>query len=60
MRLYTLHELLKLSRAELFALHARITQELAAIPPASHDRLVAMANLRNIAKALARYEIQLL
>lgn len=60
MRLYTLHDLLKLSRAALFALHARITQELAAMPPTSPDRQTALANLRNISRVLSRYDIQLL
>lgn len=60
MRLYTLHELLKLSRAALFELHARITRELAAMPPTSPDRQIAEANLRNISRVLSRYEIELL
>lgn len=60
MRLYALHELLRLSRPELFALYARITQDLAQMQPQSPDRHIATANLRNIGRVLARYEIQLL
>lgn len=60
MRLYTLHELLKLSRAELFALHQRITREMATMPPGFAERLIAEANLRSISRVLSRYDTQLL
>ncbi len=60
MRLFTTHELLRLSRTELFALHQRITRELALLPADSPDRQIAVANLRNISRVLARYEVQIL
>ena len=60
MRLFTLHDLIRLSRAELFALHQRITRELAQLPPGSPDRQIALANLRSISRVLSRYEIELL
>ena len=41
---YSLTELFKLTRAELFALHAQIVAELASLPDA--DRCVAFESLR--------------
>ena len=51
MRAYSLYELFCLTRAELFALHARIAAELAALPAA--ERVVGLANLRSIRRVLA-------
>jgi hypothetical protein len=53
MREYTLEELFRLTRAELFALHHRIATHLAQLPEGSPERLVALSNLRNIRRALA-------
>lgn len=60
MRLFSLHELLRLTRAELFALHQRITRGLAELPPRSSDRQIALTNQRNVSRVLSRYEIELL
>jgi hypothetical protein len=54
MRAYTLNELMTLSRTELFALHRRIVDALAQLPEDSPERLIALANLRNIRRVLAR------
>jgi hypothetical protein len=51
MRTYSRDELFRLTRAELFALHARIVAELATLRDA--DRAVGLGNLRNIRSALA-------
>jgi hypothetical protein len=52
MRDYSLSELFCLTRAELFALHARIVAELASMPETG--RAVALDNLRNIRRILAK------
>lgn len=54
MRAYTLTELMSLTRAELFALHRRIVDALALLPEDSPDRLIALANLRDIRRVLAQ------
>ncbi len=54
MRAYSLNELFRLTRTELFALHAKIASELAALPDHSVDRSTAFANLRNIRSLLAQ------
>ncbi len=51
MRAYSLTELFCMTRAELFALHARIAAELPLLP--EFDRAVAADNLRKIRCALA-------
>jgi len=51
MRAYSLNELFTLTRAELFALHAKIVADLAALPEA--DRAVAFDNLRKLRRVLA-------
>jgi len=56
MRQLTLHELLCLSRPELFALHADIVRQLAEIPKDSSERLIADTNLRLISRVLSRFE----
>jgi hypothetical protein len=56
MRLLTLHELLYLSRAELFALHADIVRKFEEMTEDSVDRQIALANLRLISRVLSRYE----
>ncbi len=53
MRVWTLSELFRLTRAELFGLHREIAAELASLAEGSPGREVALANLRVIAKALA-------
>ena len=50
MRVYSLTELFCMTRAELFALHARITAEFPTLPET--DRAVALDNLRLIRRAL--------
>lgn len=54
MRAYSLTELFKLTRAELFALHARIVNEMTeeAADPAAYE--MALHNLRGIRQALSR------
>ena len=51
MRAYSLSELFNLTRAELFALHARIAAGLPALGEA--DREVALDNLRKLRRVLA-------
>jgi hypothetical protein len=51
MRAYSLNELFYLTRAELFALHAKIVTELSMLSDA--DRAVALDNLRNVRRVLA-------
>ena len=54
MRAWTLIELFRLTRAELFGLHREILNALAAMPLASPERPIALANLQNIRRVLAR------
>lgn len=54
MRAYSLNELFNLTRAELFALHADIANELAALPDGSDERAIALDNLRTIRRVLAQ------
>ena len=54
MRAYTLIELFRLTRAELFGLYRDIANALAAMPDSDPERLIALANLQNIRKVLAR------
>jgi hypothetical protein len=51
MRAYSLNELFRLTRSQLFYLHARIVAELATLPDT--DRAVALETLRNIRRTLA-------
>ena len=52
MRAYSLNELFCLTRAELFALHARIVAELPTLSEA--ERETALDNLRKLRSVLAR------
>jgi hypothetical protein len=54
MRAYTLNELMSLTRAELFALHRQIVEALALLTEGSPERLIALANLRDIRRVLAQ------
>jgi hypothetical protein len=54
MRTYLIQDLFRLTRTELFQLHAQILAELAALPEDSPDRLVALDTLRLIRSFLAR------
>ena len=54
MRVWTLNELFRLTRAELFGLYRDIANALAAMPDSDPERLIALANLQNIRKVLAR------
>ena len=54
MRAYSLNELFRLTRNELFALHAETVCELAELPEASSDQVIAFENLRLIHRVLAR------
>jgi hypothetical protein len=54
MRAWTLIELFRLTRAELFGLYQEIVNALAAMPDSDPGRLIALANLQNIRRALAR------
>jgi hypothetical protein len=51
MRVYSLTELFCMTRAELFALHARIAAELPALREI--DRAVALDNLRKLSRVLS-------
>lgn len=54
MQTYTLNELMRLTRAELFALHQRIVTTLPQLPEPSPERSTALATLRDIRRVLAR------
>ena len=54
MRVLTINELMRLTRIELCALAAQITNALAELPENSTERLNAQINLRNIRSVLAR------
>ena len=56
MRVLTLAELMRLTRKELCALHARITSELPNLPERSVERANAHINLCAIRHLLARRE----
>ena len=53
MRAYSLNELFRLTRNELFDLHAEIVRELDDIPEDSAELVVAFENLHLIRRALA-------
>ena len=54
MRVWTLNELFRLTRAELFGLHREIVNALAVMPDSDPERPIALANLQNIRRVLAR------
>jgi len=54
MRVYTLIELFRLTRAELLGLYRDIAHDVAAMPDGDPERPVALANLQNIRTVLAR------
>jgi hypothetical protein len=54
MRVWTLIELFRLTRAELFGLYQEIINVLAAMPDSDPERPIALATLQNIRRALAR------
>lgn len=54
MRAWTLFELFRLTRTELFGLYQEIVTALAALPDSDPARAIALANLQNIRRALAR------
>jgi hypothetical protein len=54
MRVWTLNELFRLTRAELCALHREIAATLWRLPETSPQRLIALGNLRNIRHVLGR------
>lgn len=53
MRVLTIDELMRLTRIELCALLARVTNDLAALPEGSVERANAHVNLRYIRRVLA-------
>ena len=53
MKVWTLNELFRLTRNELFGLHRAILSDIANVPADAPEREVALDNLRRIAKALA-------
>ena len=54
MRVWTLIELFRLTRADLFGLHREIITALAVMPDNDPERPIALANLQNIRRVLAR------
>jgi hypothetical protein len=54
MRVWTLIELFRLTRAELFGLYGEIVSALAAMPDSDPERPIALANLQKIRTVLAR------
>ena len=59
MRVWTLNELFRLTRVELFELHREIVAALTATPDSAPERPVALANLRNIRRVLADDDVAL-
>jgi len=57
MRVWTLIELFRLTRADLFGLYGDIVSALAAMPDSDPERPIALANLQNIRRALARPQL---
>jgi hypothetical protein len=57
MRVLTLAELMRLTRIELCALAAQMTNALANYPEGSTEREAALTNLRNIRWVLARRDL---
>lgn len=57
MRIWTMKELFRLTRSELFQLRYEILGELARLPANSGDRSVALTNLENIRRVLARRDL---
>ena len=57
MRVWTLIELFRLTRAELFGLYGEIVNAVAAMPDSDPERPIALANLQNIRRALARPQL---
>ena len=53
MRHYPLNELFRLTRRELFALHAETVALIAALPDNAPERVMGLATLRLIRKVLA-------
>ena len=53
MRAYTLTELMNLTRAELFALHRQVVDDLAKLPENSAERRIAFATLRDIRRVFS-------
>jgi|GEM_PF-5956432 len=56
MKLFTLRELLRLSRPDLFALHAAVVCELDQTAEDSVERFTALTNLRLIRYVLSRQD----
>ena len=54
MRAWTSIELFRLTRGELFGLYREIVNALAAMPDSDPERRIALANLQNIRRVLAR------
>ncbi len=54
MRVWTLNELFRLTRAELFGLHQEIVNALGVMQDNDLERAIALANLQNIRRVLAR------
>jgi hypothetical protein len=54
MRIFSIIELMRLTRLELTRLHLRIATLLGDLPEGSPEREIALTNLRNIRQVLAR------
>ncbi len=54
MRSYSLNELFRLTRFELFDLHGKVVTELSTLHEAAPERTVGYANLQLIRRVLAR------
>ena len=54
MKIWTMNELVQLSRSELLELFEAISDQLAALPEGSSERLTALENLDNIRTVLNR------
>jgi hypothetical protein len=53
MQAFSINELCRLTRRELFVLHARVAAELPALPANSVERAIAFDNLRLIRSVLS-------
>jgi hypothetical protein len=57
MRVLSIKELMRLTRVELTDLFVRISNALPDMPESSENRQIALINLRNIRKVLARHDL---
>ncbi len=57
MRVLSIRKLMRLTRIELTDLYVRMSNALPDMPEGSENRQIALINLRNIRKVLARHDL---